>query len=331
VSDGAAPLIIRPAVVRRRRVNVQNLLPAAVVAIVLFFPTGIPAFVAAWRSRRAAAAGEVEEARGHAERARNLVWYSVGLGLTVGAIAFFIVLLTNNNGAVRQGFFSGRILWESAPAVLKGFKTNVSLFVITEIIVLVWALVIAIVRSIPGPAAAPVRFLAVAYTDIFRGLPAIIVIYVVHFGLKRAGLPYVKDFSDYQSGVFALTLVYGAYVSEVYRAGIESIHWSQVAAARSLGLSFAGTMRYVVVPQAVRRMVPPLLNDFIGLQKDTALVSILGTLEAFNRAKNYATLHSANLSPITGVAICYVVITIPLARFTDWLVRRDQAKMRVNA
>jgi polar amino acid transport system permease protein len=330
VSDGAAPLIIRPATVRRRRTHVQNLVPAAIVAAVMFFPTGIPALVAAVRSRKAAAAGDVEGARGHAERARQLVWFSVGFGLTVAAIAFLVVLLTNNHGAVRDGFFNGRILWDSAPAVVKGFKTNVSLFVLTELIVLVWALVIAIVRSIPGAAAAPVRFLAVAYTDVFRGLPAIIVIYVVHFGLKRAGVPYLESFSDYQSGVLALTLVYGAYVSEVYRAGIDSIHWSQVAAARSLGLTFSATMRHVVVPQAVRRMVPPLLNDFIGLQKDTALVSILGTLESFNRAKNYATLHSANLSPITGVAICFVVITIPLARLTDWLIRRNQAKTRAN-
>jgi polar amino acid transport system permease protein len=153
------------------------------------------------------------------------------------------------------------------------------------------------------------------------------VIYLVEYGFKRAGLPVVKNFTDYQSGVLALTLVYGAYVSEVYRAGIESVHWSQTAAARSLGLSYARTMRYVIVPQAVRRIVPPLLNDFIGLQKDTALVSVIGILEAFNVARNTAAL-TGNLSAITGVAACFVAITIPLARLTDHLVRRDQARMR---
>jgi polar amino acid transport system permease protein len=189
---------------------------------------------------------------------------------------------------------------------------------------------VAVVRSLPGPAAAPVRFLAVVYTDLFRGLPAIIVIYMVEYGFKRAGLPIVSNFSDYQSGVFALTLVYGAYVSEVYRSGIDGVHWSQTAAARSLGLSHGRTMRYVVVPQAVRRIIPPLLNDFIGLQKDTALVSVIGTLEAFNVARNTASL-SGNLSAITGVAICFVAITIPMARLTDYLVKRDQARTRANS
>ncbi len=129
--------------------------------------------------------------------------------------------------------------------------------------------------------------------------------------------------------VIALVLVYGAYVAEVYRAGIESIHWSQTAGARSLGLSYTETMRFVVVPQAVRRIIPPLLNDFIGLQKDTALVGFVGVLDAFNRARIVAS-NRFNLSAVTGVAIAYIVITIPLAVVTDHLVRRDQQKMRAN-
>ena len=133
----------------------------------------------------------------------------------------------------------------------------------------------------------------------------------------------------FQLGVIALTLVYGAYVAEVFRSGIETVHWSQTAAARSLGLEHGQTMRYVVVPQAVRRVVPPLLNDFIGLQKDTALISVIGALEGFNEAKIYAGNHF-NLSSVVGLGICFVVITIPMTRFTDFLVERDQRRMRAN-
>jgi len=312
---------------RRPRRAAPSYLVGAIVATVVFFPIGLLALRGVIRARRFAQSGEREAARVEAERVRSLIWLAVGVGLTLGAVVFVILLLTMNGGAVRSAFFNWDAIRSSFPDVLRGFRTNISLFVVTEIIVLAWAMVIAIVRNLPGPAAAPVRFLAVVYTDLFRGLPAIIVIYIVEYGFKRAGLPVVKDFTDYQSGVLALTLVYGAYVSEVYRAGIESVHWSQTAAARSLGLSYARTMRYVVVPQAVRRIIPPLLNDFIGLQKDTALVSVIGTLEAFNVARNTASL-SGNLSALTGVAICFVAITIPLARLTDYLVRRDQARSR---
>ncbi len=300
------------------------------MATIFFFPIGIFALRGVVRGRRFERSGQREAARLESEKVRSMIWWAVGLGLSVAAIVFIVLLLTMNNGAVRSAFFNWDEIKASFPAVLRGFKTNISLFMVTEAIVLVWALVIAIVRSLPGPAAAPVRFLAVVYTDLFRGLPAIIVIYIVEYGFKRAGLPVVKNFTDYQSGVLALTLVYGAYVSEVYRSGIDGVHWSQTAAARSLGLSYARTMRYVIVPQAVRRIIPPLLNDFIGLQKDTALVSVIGTLDAFNVARNTASL-SGNLSAITGVAICFVAITIPLARLTDYLVKRDQARMRASS
>ena len=139
----------------------------------------------------------------------------------------------------------------------------------------------------------------------------------------------VKDFPPVWYAILALTLTYGAYVAEVYRAGIESIHWSQMAAARSLGLSFVQTMRFVIVPQAVRRIIPPLLNDFIGLQKDTALVNVIGVIDAFNQAKIVASNHF-NLSPVTTVAFLFVVITIPQARFVDYLIERDQRRMRAS-
>jgi polar amino acid transport system permease protein len=199
--------------------------------------------------------------------------------------------------------------------------------------VLVWGLILALARIFPGKPGAPVRFLAIAYIDLFRGFPAIIVIYLVVLGVQAADLPPFTWLSRpdqlFWLSVTALALVYGAYVAEVYRAGLESIHWSQTAAARSLGLSYGQTMRYVVVPQAVRRIIPPLLNDFIGLQKDTALLSVVGVLEALGRARLVSN-RLFSLSPIVGAGLAFVIITIPLARFTDWLVRRDQERMRAG-
>jgi polar amino acid transport system permease protein len=171
-----------------------------------------------------------------------------------------------------------------------------------------------------------VRWLAIGYVDLFRALPGLIVIYMVGFGLPIAGVPWISDWSLFELAVLALTLVYGAYVAEVYRAGIESIHGSQTAAARSLGLSQAKTMRFVILPQAVRRVIPPLLNDFIGLQKDTAFIGIIGVLDGFQRAQVYAG-QKFNLSSFTGLALCFVVVTIPMTRLTDYLLRRDQQRI----
>jgi polar amino acid transport system permease protein len=189
----------------------------------------------------------------------------------------------------------------------------------------------------PGRPGRPLRFLAIAYTDVFRGFPAIVVIYLFVLGMQTAGLPErIPVFSGFSRedklfwlGVTALTLVYSAYVAEVYRAGLDSVHWSQTAGARSLGLSWFQTMRHVVVPQAVRRIIPPLLNDFIGLQKDTALLSVIGFLEVLGRTRIIAN-NKFNLSPIVGAGIAFLVITIPLARFTDVLMKRDQERMRAG-
>ena len=151
--------------------------------------------------------------------------------------------------------------------------------------------------------------------------------YLVGFGLPLSGLPILSGLSVETYAIIALTLTFGAYVAEVYRSGIEGIHWSQVAAARSLGLSYIQTMRYVITPQAVRRIVPPLLNDFIGLQKDTALVNIIGSVDAFNQAKILSSNHF-NLSPVSVVAFIFILITIPQARFVDRILERDQRRTR---
>jgi len=240
---------------------------------------------------------------------------------------------------VQSTFFDTHFLWDSlgdSGGVLKGFWLNVQIFMVAQVIVMFWALVIVSVRQLPGKAAAPLRWLAIAYVDVFRGLPAIVTIYLIVFGLPLTNLPvlgnlhvdfwFVHADQLFCLGVFSLVLVYGAYVSEVYRAGIESVHWSQEAAARGLGLSRAQAMRHVVLPQALRRMVPPLMNDFISLQKDTSLLNVGGVLEGFNRARIYAG-NSFNLSSVTGVGICFLVVTVPMTRLADYLVKRDRERM----
>jgi polar amino acid transport system permease protein len=214
----------------------------------------------------------------------------------------------------------------SIPSVLRGFMTNLSLMFVAEACVLVWGLVLALLRSSRSRVMFPLRWLTIGYIDLFRAIPALVLIYMVGFGIPIAGIPWVGDWSLFQLAVLALTIVYGAYVAEVYRAGIESIHWSQTAAARSLGLSQGKTMRFVVLPQAVRRVVPPLLNDFIGLQKDTAFIGVIGVLDGFRRAQIYAGTHF-NLTSFTGLALCFVVLTFPMTRVTDRLLKRDQRRM----
>ena len=299
---------------------------AATLAL-LFPPAGVPAFVHSMRAARLAREGQVESARREGERARDWSWYAVGIGLSVYIVAFLAWLLTANNRGVSRVFFAWSALtngdaWHS---LLKGFWINVQVFMIAEVIVLAWALVVAVMRLLPGPACKPIRALAMVYVDTFRGIPSLLVIYIAGFGLAQAKVPVVGDLSDMQYAIIALSLTYGAYVSEVYRAGIESIHWSQTAAARSLGLTYSQTMRHVVVPQAVRRVIPPLLNDFIGLQKDTALISVLGVYDVVNRARFFNNSRGT-LAAYSMAAILFLAVTIPFTRWLDGLIRRQQAR-----
>src|SRR6185436_17488017 len=202
------------------------------------------------------------------------------------------------------------------------------IFFIAEGFILVFALLLAVIRSLPGPAALPLRILGIAYADFFRGVPTILVIALLGFGapaLQLTGVPTSTTFW----GIVALVLIYSAYVSEVYRAGIDSIHPSQEAAARSLGLTRWQTLRRVILPQAVRRVIPPLLNDFIGLQKDTALVGTLGAIEAFQQSQ-IDTNATFNFTAYLAAAVLFVAVTIPLARFTDWLVARDRRRRQAG-
>jgi polar amino acid transport system permease protein len=247
----------------------------------------------------------------------------------VSSVVFFSalgLLVVNAPGweAFRRSFLDPEVFAASWPRILNSFWVNVRLFLIAEVLVLVAGLAIAVLRSLPGPAFFPVRLLATVYVDMFRALPGVLVIFVLGFGVPALGLPGVP-IDPFFWAVVALTLLYSAYVSEVYRAGIESVHPSQMAAARSLGLSQWQGLRYVVLPQAVRRVIPPLLNDFIGLQKDTVLVSFVGVVEVF-RQSQIRQAGSFNFTPYIATALIFLALTIPLARLTDWLVARDRSR-----
>ena len=260
---------------------------------------------------------------------RRRSWIAFASTLAVFGVLGWLIVNAPNWPAVQRSFFNGERLARAWPDLLDGFRTNIELFLIAEALVLAFGLAIAVLRSLPGPVFFPIRLLAIAYADLFRALPGVLVIFFLGLGvpgLRLAGVP--KD--PFVWGVIVLTLIYTAYVSEVYRAGIESIHPSQEAAARSLGLSRAQAMRHVIIPQAVRRVIPPLLNDFIGLQKDTVLVSFIGVVEIFREAQVESSA-TFNFTPYVGVAIVFLVITLPLTRLTDWLVARDRARSAASA
>jgi polar amino acid transport system permease protein len=255
----------------------------------------------------------------------------VALISTVVFFAFVGFVAVNAPGwsAVQQSFFNGRVWQESVPDVVPAFLTNVQLFCIAEVLILILALAIAVLRSLPGAVLFPVRLITTIYVDFFRAVPGVLIIYILGFGIPGLGIAGVPT-DPFFYAVVALTLVYSAYVSEVYRAGIQSVHPSQEAAARSLGLSQFQALRYVVLPQAIRRVIPPLLNDFIGLQKDTVLVSYIGVVEVFRQAQ-IDEAASFNFTPYVVVALVFLVITIPLARLTDWLVARDRRRFLASA
>jgi polar amino acid transport system permease protein len=246
----------------------------------------------------------------------------------VGVIALVVV---NSAGwdDVRQAFFDRQEFEQAFPDILAAFKINVQIFLAAEAVILVLALGIAVLRSLPGPVFFPLRASAVVYVDLFRSVPTILVIYILGFGVPALQLPGVPVDPRFW-GAVALVLVYSAYVAEVYRAGIESVHPSQSAAARSLGLTHLQSLRFVVVPQAVRRVIPPLLNDFIGLTKDTALVGLLGVVEAF-RQSQIEVAASFNYTPYIATALIFIALTVPMARFTDWLVARDKRRQQAGA
>jgi polar amino acid transport system permease protein len=278
--------------------------------------------------------GGSRDGRGHARG----VALSTASTVTVIAVVAALFLLAPGSAQVRHTFFSPPDLWHSLigdPA--KGYYSvgaaiwlNIRMFLAAEVLILILGLVLAVVRQSAGPVMLPLRVVALLYVDIFRGIPTILVIYAVGFGLPALDLTVISTQGPAVYGVIALVLSYSAYVCEVYRAGINSVPLAQVSAARSVGLTQTQAMRYVILPQGIRTIIPALLNDFISLQKDTALVSVLGSIEA-NRAAEIYSATVFNYSSYVVAAALFLVLTIPLARFTDHLIARDRARRLAGA
>jgi polar amino acid transport system permease protein len=234
-------------------------------------------------------------------------------------------------------YFDFDLMWESRTRILEGFWITLKLSIISGVLALLWGLVLALLRQLPGKPLAPVRWVAIAYIDVFRGIPLLLVLLLVSGFLSAAqsedviprsiGIPeWFGQTSPFWYGVIALTITYGAYMAEVYRAGIEAVPGGQMEAARSLGMSHAQSMRFVIVPQAVRKVIPPLLNDFIALMKDTSLVSVIGALEVVQVGFDIQT-ENFNGSGLVLGAILFLLVTIPLARLVDWLIARQQRRV----
>jgi polar amino acid transport system permease protein len=261
--------------------------------------------------------------RAAARRRRGRRGAAISALSTVVVIGGLIALIVTSPGwqDVKQLFFSWEDFKAAFPDVLSGFWLDVKMFVIVEVVVLVLGLAVALVRTSTAATLFPLRLMAVVFTDVLRGVPTILLVFLVGFGVPALQLSGVPT-DPVVLGCAALALSYSAYVAEVYRAGIRSVHPSQRAAALALGLTGTQALRHVILPQAVRRVVPPLLNDFIALQKDVALVSILGPLEAFRQAQIYAS-SNFNYTPLMAAALLYLCVTVPLARVVDRLQERQ--------
>lgn len=247
----------------------------------------------------------------------------IALISTVSVVLALVVLVPLAPGweAVQRSFFNGRVFAATFPGLLDAFVLNVMIFAWSAPLIAVTGLGIALCRDTRAPALFPLRLFGIAYTDVFRGLPVVLVIYIIGFGVPGLGLPRPWN-SPYIWGTLALVLVYSAYVAEVIRSGIDSIHHSQRSAAASLGLTEQDTMRFVVLPQAIRNVVPANMNLFIALQKDVALLSFIGPVEVFRQAGVYKSLY-ANFTPYVGAALIFLALTIPATRYADYLMNKQ--------
>jgi polar amino acid transport system permease protein len=286
---------------------------------------GLHAVSLSFRARSHQSGGDIVAARHLAARSREKSQRTLGFSLAALAVLGLVLFLLASDAAIVETFFSWEQLSRSARDIVHAAWLNLWIALVSEVLVLVVALSLALIRLSPGRAIAPLRWLAIAYIDVFRAIPLIILLYLVAFGIPIAEVPFLSDLPTSWLIVIGLTVTTSAYVAEVFRSGIESVHWSQTAASKSLGFSTIQTWFFVVIPQALRRVIPPLLSYFIGLQKDTALVLVVGALDAFGIAKLYA-VNYFNLSSVTFVAILFILVTIPQTRFVDYLLAREARK-----
>lgn len=279
---------------------------------------------------QAPAAGELSEAqladllRTPPAWTRRDVQKSVVIAVvsTVVIAGVLVWLIGHSSGwaSVQKAFFSWKHFKASFPLVLRAFKVNVKIFMIAEPIILVVGLLLALMRNSRSPVLFPIRAFAVSYIDIFRGAPSLLVIMMLGFGVPALRISSLPKSPVFWGGV-ACVLTSSAYTAETFRAGIESVHSSQRAAARSLGLTSFQAMRYVVLPQAIRTVIPPLLSGFVSLQKETSLISVIGPVEITRRAQIYSAM-TFNFTSYLAASLIFIAVTIPLARFTDYLLRR---------
>jgi polar amino acid transport system permease protein len=263
-----------------------------------------------------------------AQRRRSAVIAAASTTIAVVAVVV-LVPLTPGWPKVKRSFFDGRVFADTFPDLVRAFWLDVKIFLIAMPCIFVLAILIALGRNTRNPALFPLRAFGAIYTDVFRGIPVILTIYLIGFGVPGLGLSRSLG-RPIIWGSVALILAYSAYVSEVFRAGIESVHESQRAAARSLGMTSGQTMRSIVLPQALRRVVPPLMNDFISLQKDVALVSLIGPVEILRKA-GIEKASYANFTPYVGAALIFLAVTVPLTRTADYLMARQRRRTGATA
>ncbi len=261
-------------------------------------------------------------------RSQRSVLLTAGSSLVIVAAAWLLVVNTRGWAVAQRTFFDPAEAVRTFPAVLAGIWVNIYVLAFAAVGVAVLATLLAVVRTLRGPVSAPLRFLAAAYTDVFRGVPVLVIIYLVGFGLPALGVLPLID--PRVLGGFALVISYAAYVAEVLRAGIESVHPSQRLAARSLGLTYGQTLRLVVLPQGVRRVVPALMNDFVSMQKDVGLISILGAVDAI-RAAQISTAVTYNYTSYVVAGLLFVLLSLPFIRLTNHLERRAAARQQQGA
>ena len=254
------------------------------------------------------------------QRRRSLI---IAATSTVFVIAAIVILVPLAPGweKVQKSFFDGEVLAKSFPKLLDAFKINVMIFAWSAPAIAILGLLIALARDVKSPALFPLRIFGAVYTDIFRGVPVILTVYLIGFGIPGLGLPRPWN-SPYIWGSLALILTYSAYVAEIFRSGIDSVHHSQRSAALSLGLSERQVMRDVVLPQAIRNVVPSQMNMLIALQKDVSLLSFIGPVEIFRQAGVFKSL-LANFTPYVGAAIIFLIVTIPATRYADHLMAKQ--------
>jgi len=272
------------------------------------------------------AAGLTRRELFEAKQRRRSVVIAASSTLVVVVALITLVPLTPGWEKVQRSFFNGAVLADTFPKLIDAFLINIMIFAWSAPAIAILGLLIALARDAKSPALFPLRVFGAAFTDVFRGVPVILTVYLIGFGIPGLGLPRPWN-SPYIWGSLALILTYSAYVAEIFRSGIDSVHHSQRAAALSLGLSERQTMRDVILPQAIRNVVPSQMNMLIALQKDVSLLSFIGPVEIFRQAGVFKSL-LANFTPYVGAAIIFLIVTIPATRYADYLMARQMRERR---